>query len=223
MLQQPRRKQPVVTWLQGNTLSLKRLASVRPWLGRRRFWSAALAGTVAIAGGATALNLSRSAKQARSLSAYTAVAQEGSLPGLVTASGELEAFRLVNVSPKRQGVLKTLYVEEGDSVRAGQALALMDGGDLTDRLEELSAQLQSAKAQLARSQSELQRRENLVRNGAISQDNYNSAKATYLVDRAAVDAAQQRLEQREMERSELIVRAPSPGLLPHGSPTPGPT
>mgnify|MGYP001159800194 CR=1 FL=1 len=213
MLQQPRRQQPVVTWLQGNTLSLKRLAKDRPWLARRRFWAAALAGTVAIAGGATALNLSRSAKQARSLSTYTAVAEEGSLPGLVTASGELEAFRLVNVSPKRQGVLKTLYVEEGDSVQAGQALALMDGGDLTDRLEELSAQLQSAKAQLARSQSELQRRENLVRNGAISQDNYNSAKATYLVDRAAVDAAQQRLEQREMERSELIVRAPFAGII----------
>ena len=60
-------------------------------------------------------------RQARSLSTYTAVAQEGSLPGLVTASGELEAFRLVNVSPKRQGVLKTVYVEEGDSV--GRALA----------------------------------------------------------------------------------------------------
>ena len=125
MLQQPRRKQPVVTWLQGNTLSLKRLATDRPWLARRRFWAAALAGTVAIAGGATALNLSRNAKQARSLSTYTAVAEEGSLPGLVTASGELEAFRLVNVSPKRQGVLKTLYVEEGDSVQAGQALALI--------------------------------------------------------------------------------------------------
>ena len=118
MLQDRHRKQPVATWLQGNTLSLKRLAADRPWLARRRFWAAALAGTVLIAGGATALNLSRSAKQALSLNTYTSVAEEGSLPGLITASGELEAFRLVNVSPKRQGVLKTLYVEEGDSVQS---------------------------------------------------------------------------------------------------------
>ena len=53
----------------------------------------------------------------------------GNLPGVVSVSGELAAEKRVNVSPKRQGVIEDLYVEEGDQVRRGQALARMDRGD----------------------------------------------------------------------------------------------
>jgi HlyD family secretion protein len=185
----------------------------RPWLRRRRLWAGLLAGTLLIGGGSMLLGQRRQASQTRSLADYTVVAREGSLPGLITASGELGAYRKVNVSPKRQGVLEELFVEEGDTVQAGQALARMDSGDLQDRLDELQAQLRSAEAQLVRSRSELQRRETLVRQGGISQDNYNSAKSAYLVDQAAVDAARQRLEQRQRERSDLTVRAPFAGVI----------
>ncbi|MEY4360675.1 MAG: hypothetical protein RLZZ631_2161, partial [Cyanobacteriota bacterium] len=109
------------------------------WLKRKRLWAGLLAGTLLIAGGSALISQRRSSSQQRSLDSFTVVAREGSLPGVITASGELEAFRKVNVSPKRQGVLEKLFVEEGDSVRAGQALALMDSGDLNDRLDELRA------------------------------------------------------------------------------------
>jgi HlyD family secretion protein len=132
---------------------------------------------------------------------------------VITASGELGAFRKVNVSPKRQGVLEELFVEEGDRVSTGQSIARMDSGDLSDRLQELQAQLDSAQAQLARSTSELQRNEGLYRQKAISQNDYNRIRAAYLVDRAAAQAAQQRLEQRRIESSELTVRAPFSGVV----------
>ena len=45
------------------------------------------------------LNSSRSG--GRDLSDYTVEASRGSLPGVITASGELEAIRRVNVSPKK--------------------------------------------------------------------------------------------------------------------------
>jgi HlyD family secretion protein len=155
----------------------------------------------------------RSASQQRSLAEYTVVAREGALPGVITASGELGAYRRVNVSPKRQGVLQELYVDEGDRVQAGQPIALMDSGDLTDRLQELQAQLDSTQAQLTRSRSELQRNEGLYRQKAISQNDYNRIRSAYLVDLASARAAQQRLEQRRMERSELTVRAPFSGVI----------
>ena len=43
----------------------------------------------------------------------------GKLPGLITASGELKANKSVNVSPKRQGILYEIFVEEGDEVKKG--------------------------------------------------------------------------------------------------------
>jgi HlyD family secretion protein len=168
---------------------------------------------VLIGGTGTLLVQRRSSSQQRSLATYTVLAREGSLPGVITASGELGAFRKVNVSPKRQGVLERLYVEEGDRIAAGQAIALMDSGDLRDRLQELQAQVDSAQAQLARSRSELQRNEGLYRQKAISQNDYNRIRATYLVDQAALQAAQQRLEQRRIESSELTVRAPFEGVV----------
>ncbi|MFZ9462722.1 MAG: efflux RND transporter periplasmic adaptor subunit [Vulcanococcus sp.] len=184
----------------------------RSWLRRRRLWAGLLAGAVLIGGGVLQQQR-RSAAERSNLSSYTVVARQGSLPGVITASGELGAFRKVNVSPKRQGVLERLFVEEGQSVRAGQAIALMDSGDLGDRLDELQAQLQSAQAQLGRSRSELQRNEGLYRQKAISQNDYNRIRATYLVDLAAVNAADQRLSQRQTERQELTVRAPFSGVI----------
>ena len=183
------------------------------WLRRKRLWAGLLAGALVIGGGGVLVSQRRSSQQQRNLESFTVLARRGTLPGVITASGELEAFRKVNVSPKRQGVLEKLYVEEGDSVRANQPLALMDSGDLDYRLDELRAQLRSAKAQLNRSQSELQRREALIRQGGISIDDYNSAKSTYEVDKAAVEAAQQRLEARLKERSDLTVRAPFTGVV----------
>jgi HlyD family secretion protein len=185
----------------------------RSWLQRKRLWVGLLAGAVVIVGSGVLVSQRRTASQQRSLDSYTVLARQGSLPGVITASGELEAFRKVNVSPKRQGVLQKLFVEEGDSVKAGQALALMDSGDLNDRLDELRAQLRSAQAQLNRSQSELQRRGALIRQGGISLDDFNSARSTYLVDQAAVEAAQQRLEQRMKEQGDLTVRAPFAGVV----------
>ena len=72
-------------------------------------------GLLLLGGGAWSLGFGRNGN--RDLSDYTVSAERGTLPGVVTASGELEAVRRVNVSPKRQGVLNALLVDEGDVVR----------------------------------------------------------------------------------------------------------
>jgi HlyD family secretion protein len=213
MLQPPPQRQGNAPLGEGGLRLPRALQRGPAWLRRKRLWAGLLAGALLIGGGGALVKQRRSSVQQRSLDSFTVVARQGTLPGVITASGELEAFRKVNVSPKRQGVLEKLFVEEGDSVRAGQPLALMDSGDLDDRLDELRAQLRSAQAQLQRSQSELQRREVLIRQGGISIDDYNSARSTALVDQAAVEAAQQRLEARLKERGDLTVRAPFSGVI----------
>ena len=119
---------------------------------RRRFWLG-ISAAVLVVGGVAVANGRRTAQEQQSLARYTVVAESGSLPGVISASGELDAIERVNVSPRRQGVLVQLYVDEGDRVRRGQSLALMDSGDLVDRRQELQANLRSAEANLARSRS----------------------------------------------------------------------
>ena len=208
-------KQAVVPGPSNRFRLLQRLPRGR----RRRVWAATAAALVLITGVAV-VQRQRSAGQAN-LAQYTVVANSGNLPGVVSASGELEAEKRVNVSPKRQGVIEELFVEEGDPVRRGQAIARMDQGDMGDRLSELQAQLRSAEAQLARSRSEYQRNERLYRQKAISQSDFTSVRSTYLVDQAAVEAARERLEARQVEEAELIVRAPFDGVISQRYADPG--
>jgi HlyD family secretion protein len=127
----------------------------------------------------------------------------------------------VNVSPKRQGLIEKLFVDEGDTVKAGQAIARMDAGDLRDRAQELAANIRSAEAELERSASELRRNEPLYRQGAISFNDLSRFRADEKVKRMAVNAARQRLEQRYVEKEELIVRAPFDGVISQRFANPG--
>ena len=163
--------------------------------------------------GAAAWQRQRTAVARADLTPYTVLARRDSLPGVVTATGELDAVERVNVSPRRQGQVQELFVDEGDTVREGQPLARMDGGDLSDRLDELRADVFAAEARLTRSRNEWQRRRQLYENGAISADEYSAVLSTYQVDRAALAASRERLQQRGVEQGELIVRAPFTGVI----------
>jgi HlyD family secretion protein len=182
-----------------------------PWRNRRLWTLALLAGAVIV--GAGLWQRQKNAVARADLGPYTVVARSDSLPGVVSASGELDAVERVNVSPRRQGQVQELFVDEGDAVRQGQPLARMDDGDLSDRLDELRADVFAAQARLTRSRNEWQRRRQLYANGAISADEYSSVLTTYQIDRAALAAANERLEQRTVEKGELIVRAPFAGVI----------
>lgn len=163
----------------------------------------------------------RQAGTVRVLDRYTVVAGSGTLPGLVTATGELQAVQRVNVSPKRQGLLEELFVEEGDSVSRGQPLARMDSGDLDERIAEFRSNLKAAEAQLIRTRSEWERRRELFQRNAITLDDYNRALSAYKADEASVQAARERLLQRQVELRELVVRAPFSGLITQRYADPG--
>lgn len=186
---------------------------------RRPLWIA-LAALVALLAGLGLWQRQRSAAQ-QNVTPYTVLARSGSLPGVITASGELDAVERVNVSPKRQGQLRELLVDEGDRVEEGQPIAVMDSGDLRDRLEELQANLRSAQAELERSRSELARNLPLHRQGAISLNDLQRYQADYEVKRMAVAAAIQRIQQRQVEGSELVVRAPFAGVISQRFAEPG--
>lgn len=191
----------------------------RPWWRQRR-WLAALVAALLVAGGAIRQQ-QKSGVASRNLEPYTVLARSGELPAVVNATGELDAVERVNVSPKRQGLILELLVDEGDRVQRGQALARMDPGDLPDREQELLASLQSAEAELRRSASELRRNEPLYRQGAISLNDLNRFRADEEVKRMAVNAARQRFEQRRVEAAELVVRAPFAGVISQRFADPG--
>ena len=149
----------------------------------------------------------------RDLTPYVTTAERGALSGVVTASGELQAIQKVNVSPRQQGVLQQLFVDEGDVVKANQVLAVMDRGDLDDRLQERQALLKQAKAQYTIKKQEYERRNKLFAMAVISADDFSTVQNEMLSRQAAMTAAQERVEQLEHENQELDIRAPFAGTI----------
>ena len=188
-------------------------------LRRRRTVALIAGGLLLLGGGAWSLGFGRNGN--RDLREYTVSAERGTLPGVVTASGELEAVRRVNVSPKRQGVLNALLVDEGDVVRKGQVLARMDPGDLRDRLDELQALERQAQADYNARQADFRRREILFKRGAISAADLDDFRARYLTSQAALAAAQERIQQRSVEGDDLLIRAPFDGVITQRFAEPG--
>jgi HlyD family secretion protein len=68
----------------------------------------------------------------------------------VSANGTVDPENLVNVSPKNAGILQKLFVEEGDYVSQGQAIAKMDDTDLQGQLIEAKGKLAQAEANLTK-------------------------------------------------------------------------
>ena len=150
-------------------------------------------------GGITALKLAPWKAKVRDVTEYTVSAESGKLPALITASGELQAERTVNVSPDKQGLLDQLYVDEGDLVKKGEVLAKMNSGDYVYRLAELKAEYETKK-------TAFERRKELFHEGAISAEENDEYKNLFLKSRA-------RFQQRQVEGSELLVRAPFNGII----------
>lgn len=73
----------------------------------------------------------------------------GKTPGnVITASGTIEATEM-DISPKVGGRIVTLNVDEGDAVKKGQVIAVLDTKELNAKVEQAQGALLSAEAKLA--------------------------------------------------------------------------
>ena len=168
---------------------------------------------LALCGGGLLLRFGPWSNKQRDLTAFTATSKKGVLSGVITASGELMAVRKVNVSPRQQGRLQQLLVDEGDQVEINQLLAVMDDGDLDDRIQERQALLRQAEANYRISKDDFDRRGQLFRSGVISADDFSDVQNQMLASREAVVAARERVEQLDDVRDELQIRAPFAGTI----------
>jgi HlyD family secretion protein len=83
----------------------------------------------------------------------TQVVERKTVPTTITANGTVKAYRSINLSPKTAGVVKSLLVKEGDLVRQGQVIALMDDSSLRGELTQYQGQLLQQQANLQRLQA----------------------------------------------------------------------
>lgn len=116
-------------------------------------WLAALivAGTIGASGVAYVAIQNQSAKP--DISTMTVPVASQPLTVRIDASGTVQPVQTVNLSPKNQGILAELYVEQGDRVTQGQVIARMESNTLEAELMQARARVSQSEANLAKLRS----------------------------------------------------------------------
>jgi HlyD family secretion protein len=149
-----------------------------------------MAGGMILVGTSTYLVLNNSDTKSK-LDKLTVPVERQDLTLKIKASGTVEPIQNVNISPKNAGTLEKLLVEQGDRVRAGQVVAVMDN-------RELQAQGIAAEAKLKEAIANLNKEETRIA-GEIDQ-----ARARYAQAQARLETAKQRIpKQIDQAREEL--------------------
>jgi len=117
----------------------------------------------------------------------------------IKAVGSIEAINGVQVANEVPGVIESINFESGDSVSKGDILVRLDAA-----IDEAALRTRRAEAQLAG--QEFKRVSDLLPRRAVSQSQYDEAKANY-------DAARARVNEAEAQLNKKIIRAPFSGKL----------
>ncbi|MEN3028834.1 MAG: efflux RND transporter periplasmic adaptor subunit, partial [Aquificaceae bacterium] len=125
-------------------------------------------------------------------------------------TGHVVADKRVEVATRVMGRIKGLFVKEGQSVRAGQMLLSIDGEDLqaqVSAMEYQSAQaeqaLKSALANYEAVRKTFDRYSNLLKEGAITQQEFDQIKAQYESAKAQVEQARAGIKVVQSQRQAI--------------------
>jgi RND family efflux transporter MFP subunit len=127
--------------------------------------------------------------------------------------GRFEASRSVEVRPRVSGAIVAVHFTDGAIVRQGQLLFTIDPRPFTAALAEARAGVATAQSELALAETNLGRGRRLVETGAVSQASVDQLIAKERSARAALAAAQARVQARALDVEFTQVRAPISGRI----------
>ena len=113
--------------------------------------------------------------------------------------GDVTTKQNVLVYPEMSGILRQVYVKEGQRVSKGQPLAIIDDGGMGNQLSQLKTQADLAK-------TTFERRKRLWEQQIGSEIEFLSAKAEY-------EARQEAVRQVESQLDKATIRAPFNGII----------
>lgn len=139
--------------------------------------------------------------QIKELNIQTKIAEQGDLSVTITTRGKitLHPDRLVHVLPKMPGVAREITKNIGDSVKAGDVVAILESREMAD----IKANYLASKEKLALASSLLEREKRLYDKKVSAEQDYLNAKSVYEEARINVQLAKQKLHAFGVDDEEI--------------------
>jgi multidrug efflux system membrane fusion protein len=141
------------------------------------------------------------------------------VPFEVSAIGHVEPFSTVAVKPRVGGEVREVGFREGDDVKAGALLFVIDPRPFEAALAESRANLARDRARLTEAEQTFKRYEGLIQKEYITQEQFDQARANSEALRATTQADEAAIETTRLNLEYCRITAPvsgrTGGLLVH--------
>lgn len=145
----------------------------------------------------------------------------------ILAYGKMEASQQVDVGAQVSGQVKKMYVDLGDKVTRGELLVEIDDLPQQNAVKDSDARLKNAiaskvakEAQLLNAKIHLERQQNLIKNGATTRADLDTAEANLKVYEAELEAliaqiaqSQIALDTAELDLTYTKITSPMDGIV----------
>lgn len=153
------------------------------------------------------------AQQSPAVPVKTALVQQQTVPVWIRAIGQVKAQQSVEIRPQVAGVLQQILVEEGQWVKAGELLAVIDDRSIKAALEQAKAQLAVVQAQLDVARLDLKRYQNLRKDQSVSAQMADQQQSTVQQLEAELRSVQATINAQQVELSYTQIVSPIAGQV----------
>lgn len=143
----------------------------------------------------------------------TANVDRGTIVQVVGTTGTLTALTTVKVGSQVSGIVATLHADFNDRVRRGQLLATLDSTPFEAAVNQTRAQLERTRVGALDAQAKYRRQQALFDAGLSSEDQLDSARASFHQAQAQVAELEAALERAETNLRYSVIRAPIDGVV----------
>ena len=126
---------------------------------------------------------------------------------------ETEASNAVEIRPRVGGMLVQRVPIEGERVKAGQLLFVIDREPYIAALAQMKAGLSQSEAALVQSQRDLERAESLSKLDAVSQQELDAAVAKNKANLASIEAGKAAVRAAELNLGYTTITSPIDGVM----------
>jgi len=139
--------------------------------------------------------------------------ERGNVEQSITYQGDIQAEVSVKVFSKIPDRIEEFYVDDGDVVKKGQAIAKIFATTIEQGARQAEAGLNALRAQESNLRVEYERAERLYSEGAMSKQQFDTIETQYKAIQAQVNQAEAGLKSAQSSYQDATVTAPIGGII----------